>query len=134
VNVKVWVHRAVFIAVIALHCLVLEADYEKNQALSPSLSLVGAMQIIFSLEALWNDTHLFHSFDFNRVKIGWMYLTMNSYPLMTFLITLSAINSGYFNIACRPEISCNYNLLCKLGSNCHILLLCLPEFCFWLDF
>ena len=130
VNVKVWVHRAVFITVIALHCLVLEADYEKNQALSPSLLLIGAMQIIFSLEALWNDTHLFHSFDFNRVKIGWMYLTMNSYPFMTFLITLSAINSGYFNIVCRPEISCNYNLLCKLGSNCHTLLLCLPEFSF----
>ena len=98
VNTKVWVHRAVFITVIALHCLVLLANFEKNQVVSPTLAVVAAMQMIFALEALWNDTHLFHSFDFTSVKIGWMYLTMNTYPLMTFLITLSAINSGYYHL------------------------------------
>lgn len=95
VNVKVWVHRAIFTTVIALNCLALEANFEKNQALSPTLASVAAMQIIFAVEALLNDANLFLSFEFLHVKTGWMYLTMLSYPLMSFLITLSVTNSGY---------------------------------------
>jgi hypothetical protein len=133
VNVKVWVHRAVFITVIALNCLVLVANFEKNQVLSPTLAFVAAMQMIFALEALWNDTHLFHSFDFNHVKIGWMYLTMNTYPLATFLITLSAINSGYSyfkKLLTFDFIQLKSILNFKLGSNCHILYLRQSEFYF----
>lgn len=94
VNIKVWLHRAIFISVIALQCLALEASFEQRQALSPSLTLVAAMQIIFAIEALWNDSNLLNTYEFTHLKTGWMYLSMLSYPFMAFLITLSAINSG----------------------------------------
>ena len=94
VNIKVWVHRSVFITVIALHCLALEANFEQNQTLSPSLALVSAMQIIFAIEALWNNTDFLNSYEFTHLKTGWMYLSMLAYPFFVFLITVSVINSG----------------------------------------
>lgn len=113
VNVKVWIHRAVFTAVIALNLLALQANFEKSQALSPTLASVAAMQIIFAAEALLNDTNLFISFEFLYVKTGWMYLTMLSYPLMSFLLTLSVINSGY---------AINFNLTFTIYSNLFVCL------------
>lgn len=98
VNIKGWVHRAIFITVIALHSLVLEANFEEKGVISPTLVFVAAMQILFSVEALWNDGNLIHSFDFVHLKSGWAYLTMNSYPLVTFLITLCVIKSGYYHL------------------------------------
>lgn len=93
VNIKGWVHRAVFITVIVLHFLVLEANVEKNGVISPTLVFGAAMQVFYSVEALWNDGNLIHSFDFLHLKTGWAYLTMNAYPLITFLITLCLVNS-----------------------------------------
>lgn len=95
VDVKFWVHRAVFITMIVLNCLALEADFEQNKFLSPTLASVTIMQILFALEALKNDSNLLLNFEFVHVKTGWMYLTMLTYPLMAFLITLSAKDSGY---------------------------------------
>ncbi|XP_057374967.1 delta(14)-sterol reductase LBR-like [Daphnia carinata] len=106
VNIKGWVHRAIFITVIALHLLVLEENIEKNGVISPTLAFVAAMQILYSVEALWNDGNLIHSFDFVHLKTGWAYLTMNAYPLITFLITLCVINS-------RTELS--YVALAPIG-------------------
>ncbi|KAI9551846.1 hypothetical protein GHT06_022182 [Daphnia sinensis] len=93
VNIKGWVHRAIFITVIVLHFLVLEANVEKVGVISPTLMLVAAMQILYSVEALWNDGNLIHSFDFVHLKTGWAYLATNAYPLITFLITLCVVNS-----------------------------------------
>ena len=95
VNIKVFVHRAIHISMIALQCLALEANFEKNQTISLTLAVAAGMQIVFALESLTNDTNLLNTFDFNQLKTGFMYLTILLYPMMAFLITLSTIYSGY---------------------------------------
>lgn len=97
VNVKLLVHRGTFASMIALNVLALEAHYEEYQAFSPSLTFVSGMQIVYALEALWNDAHVLHSLEFTQLKTGWVALTMMAYPFMPFLITLSVIHLGYVN-------------------------------------
>ena len=93
-DIKIWLNRAVSLSSIVLNCLVLEASFEHNSALSPTLVLVAVFQIVYSFELLWNESHLLHSYEFNNIKTGWMYLSNLTYSLLTFIITHTITISG----------------------------------------
>lgn len=94
VDLKVWLHRAVCLTAIALNGVAEAASIERTGTLSPVLGLVAGMQIVYSLEALWNENVFLNSFEYHHVKTGWMLFSSLAHPLMMFTITLSVIRSG----------------------------------------
>lgn len=94
VNVKIWIHRSLFLALFVLNYLTIEAGIEKGEALSPTLALTAGMQIVFATEAILNERFVLLSLEFNNIKIGWMYLTTLAYPFMSYLTTRSILISG----------------------------------------
>ena len=87
-NFKVLLGRLAFITLIVLNYLFVEADYELNRTLSPTLMLSASMQICYASHSLYNEFEFLQTTAIHH-KVGCLATTsLLLYPFLISIVTL----------------------------------------------
>ena len=88
-SVKSILNRISAITLIAINYVLIEADFEQNKTLSPTLLLITSMQIIYSFNHILDEMENLHTVTAGRLNVGWALLSNTlMYPFFVSLITL----------------------------------------------